>query len=72
MPHSPSARPLEPGAQQEIGVEEEVPQAALPLARVHHEAVTHQLMPLERHRDTCNAYMRTKCPAPIVCGLTTP
>lgn len=35
------------GAQQEVGVEEKVTQAVFPLARVHHEAVAHQLAPLE-------------------------
>lgn len=46
---SPSARLFDPGAQQEVGVKEEVAQAALALARVHHEAVAHQPVVLWRH-----------------------
>lgn len=46
-------------AQQEVGVEEEVTQAAFPLAHVHHKAVTHQLTPLSdaqaQHVLGCNA-----------------
>lgn len=46
MPHSPFARRLHSGAQQEVGVEEEVTQAAFTVASIHHEAIAHQLTPL--------------------------
>lgn len=44
--HSPFGCGFVSVAQQEVGVKEEVTQAALPLAHVHNEAVTHQLTPL--------------------------
>lgn len=47
--HSPSGCMFESGAQQEIGVKEEVTQVAIPLAHIHHKAVTHQLTSLQTH-----------------------
>lgn len=51
-PRSPSARLFEPGAQQEVRVEEEVAQGAFTLTDVHHKAVAHQPVVLPRHPDT--------------------
>lgn len=51
-PRSPSACWLQPGAEQEVGVKEEVAQVAFPIACVHQEAVAHQLTPLEEHKHT--------------------
>lgn len=43
---SPSGCMFESSAQQQIGVKEEVTQAAFPIAHIHHKAVAHQLTPL--------------------------
>lgn len=53
---SPSARLFHPGAQQEVGVQEEVAKAALSLAHVHHEAVAHQPVVLQRHRQNLRLF----------------
>lgn len=52
-PHFPQAPVFSPfgcmfesSAEQEVGVKEEVTQAAFPLTDIHHEAVAHQFTPL--------------------------
>lgn len=55
--HSPSACMFESGAQQEVGVKEDVTQAAFPLAHIHHKAVTHQLTSLDQHTNILYTYI---------------
>lgn len=43
---------FESGAQKEVGVKEEVTQAAHAFARIHHKAIAYQLTPLGEHKLT--------------------